>query len=94
MGIGKRRNLLHNWMKLHKSKNVVGTWFRILPISNHADPDPCPVEGSLICQGKKMNLKRGGGGNYQNAQYISLLGTQEKILNMSLNWGTPHHTKA
>ena len=26
----------------------------------------------LICRGKEMNLKRGGGGNDLNAQYISL----------------------
>ena len=27
----------------------------------------------LICRGKKLNLKRGGGGNDQNVQYLSLI---------------------
>ena len=31
-----------------------------------------PARRKLICRGKKFNLKRGGGGNIQNAQYISL----------------------
>ena len=32
-----------------------------------------PRRRKLICRGKKLKLKRGGGGNDQNAQYISLL---------------------
>ena len=59
-----------NYVK--KGEKCIFLGYKLKKISRGGLPTPPAARRKLICGGKKMNLKRGGGGNYQNAQYIPL----------------------